>query len=337
MNHYFLGIDVAKAHLDCHLLNKTTGKSKTKRVANTKVGISALLKSLAGWNITLNGLTVIIEPTSTYHELVATDLHDLGGRVCLVNPAKLRYYARGIGVHSKNDGIDARLLAHYGSVEPLQTWQAPSEAVRTLKMLLARRDALAEDLQRERNRGEKYQASVDADVIARSIAAGITFLEQQLKKIDEEIRSHIDNHPDLGRMDDLMQTIPGVGPRVSSNLTALFGAITFDRAEQVGAYAGLVPVEWQSGSSIRGKARLSKAGPAKLRRLLYMPAVVAAQKNPDIKAIYDRLLAAGKSKMAALGAAMRKLVQLCFGVVRSNKPYDPQWQQKAARKRLGCA
>ncbi|MFO1387027.1 MAG: transposase [Chitinivorax sp.] len=108
-------------------------------------------------------------------------------------------------------------------------------------------------------------------------------------------------------------------------MTTLLATQQFQTAEQLAAYLGLVPVEWQSGSSIHGRPRMSKAGPAHLRQLLYMPAVVAKTYNPHIRALYDRLLAKGKPKMSALGAAMRKLAHLCFGVVHSGKPYDPNW------------
>ena len=108
-------------------------------------------------------------------------------------------------------------------------------------------------------------------------------------------------------------------------MTTLFASRTFDSAEQLAAYLGLVPVEWQSGTSVRGRPRMSKAGPAHLRKVLYMPAVVARRCNPHIKALNERLMAKGKSKMAAIGAAMRKLAHLCFGVVHCGKPYDPKF------------
>ena len=110
---------------------------------------------------------------------------------------------------------------------------------------------------------------------------------------------------------------------MSDHITALLGGRHFERAEQLAAYLGLVPVLWESGSSVKGRPRMSKAGPGHLRKLLYMPALVATRWNPHIKAHYERMLERGKSKMAALGAAMRKLAHLCFGVVKSRRPYDP--------------
>lgn len=119
------------------------------------------------------------------------------------------------------------------------------------------------------------------------------------------------------------------GERVGNHLLAVMHTHHFNNAEQLAAYLGLVPVERQSGSSVLGKARLSKAGPARVRAVLFMAAVVAKQWNPHVKAMYERLIAKGKSKMSALGAAMRKLVHLCFGVIKTQTPYDANYAKFA--------
>ena len=116
-------------------------------------------------------------------------------------------------------------------------------------------------------------------------------------------------------------SIPAVGPQVSNHLLSIILGSLFDSAEQLAAYLGLVPVESQSGSSVSGRPHLSNNGPSRIRAILYMAAIVAIRHNPHIKELYERLLAKGKSKMAALGAAMRKLVHLCFGVLKTGKPY----------------
>ena len=123
----------------------------------------------------------------------------------------------------------------------------------------------------------------------------------------------------------LLQNIPAVGTQVSGNLLSVMRSHDFGSAEQLAAYLGLVPVERQSGSSVLGRARLSKAGPARIRAVLYMAAVVATRYNPHVKSVYDRLLARGKSKMSAIGAAMRKLVHLCFGVLKTRQPYQANY------------
>jgi transposase len=320
---FYLGVDVSKAKLDCMLLDTSNGKLKSKSIPNTTAGFGQLLE----WLVKQKAATphVIMEPTGVYHEGAALALSDAGLTISLVNPAQLRSFAQGLGVKTKTDKADSVVLARYGATQNPMPWQPPSQSARKLKALLTRRDAVADDLQRELNRQEANNFSPAPDAVGESIAQSIAFLQTELKRLERMINEHIDSDPDLRNKKDLLETIPGVGPRVSSHMTALFAGRTFERAEQLAAYLGLVPVQWESGSSVRGRPHMSKAGPAHLRKVLYMPAVVARRCNPHIKALNDRLLAKGKSKMAAIGAAMRKLAHLCFGVIHSGKPYDPNY------------
>lgn len=320
---FYLGVDVSKAKLDCMLLDTSNSKLKSKSIPNTPAGFGQLLEWLVKQKAPQPH--VVMEPTGMYHEGAALALADAGLTVSLVNPAQLRAFAQGLGVKTKTDKADSVVLARYGATQDPAPWQPPSASARRLKALLARRDAVSDDLQRELNRQEANNFSPVPEAAGESIAQSIHFLEAELKRLDEMIITHIDDDPDLRNKKELLETIPGVGPRVSSHMTALFAGRTFERAEQLAAYLGLVPVQWESGSSVRGRPRMSKAGPAYLRKVLYMPAVVARRWNPHIKALNDRLLARGKSKMAAIGAAMRKLAHLCFGVVNSGKPYDPKF------------
>ena len=316
---FYLGIDVSKVKLDCTLFDTSTKKQKSKVFPNTSAGFKQLLEWLGKLQATAPH--VIMEPTGVYHEPAALALTDAGLTLSLVNPAQLRKFAQGLGVKTKTDKADSAVLARYGATQNPPAWQPPSHSARTLKALLTRRDAVADDLLRERNRQEAANATDTPSSVLCSIQDSIAFMEGELGRLQKMINDHIDNDPDLREKKDLLETIPGVGPRVSDHITALFAARTFERAEQLAAYLGLVPVQWESGSSVKGRPRMSKAGPAHLRKLLYMPAVVATRHNPHIKAHYERLLDKGKSKMAALGAAMRKLAHLCFGVVNSGKPY----------------
>lgn len=320
---FYLGVDVAKAKLDCMLLDTSNGKLKSKSIANTIAGFGQLLE----WLVKQKAARphVVMEPTGVYHEGAALALSDAGLVVSLVNPAQLRSFAQGLGVKTKTDKADSVVLARYGATQNPAPWQPPSQSARRLKALLTRRDAVADDLQRELNRQEANNFSPAPEAVGESIAQSIDFIQAELKRLEKMIADHIDSDPDLRNKKHLLETIPGVGPRVASHMTALFAGRTFERAEQLAAYLGLVPVQWESGSSVRGRPHMSKAGPAHLRKVLYMPAVVARRCNPHIKALNDRLLAKGKSKMAAIGAAMRKLAHLCFGVVYSGKPYDPNY------------
>jgi transposase len=317
---FYLGIDVAKAKLDCALLNTQTNKLKTKVVPNSGDGFKQLLDWLKKQEV--SEAHVVMEPTGVYHESAALALTDAGLPLSLVNPAQLRKFAQGLGLKTKTDKADSIVLARFGATQRPELWQAPPLSARHLKLLLSRRDAVAEDLQRELNRQEKLEVTPTPAPVQQSVESVIAFLSAELKRLQQNIDEHIDQDPDLKGKQQLLESIPGVGPRVSSHLACLFAGRTFDRAEQVAAYLGLVPVQWESGSSVRGRPRMSKAGPAHLRKLLYMPAIVATRHNPHVKSLYDRLILRGKSKMAAIGAAMRKLAHLCFGVVRTGAPYD---------------
>lgn len=322
---FYLGIDVSKAKLDCLLLTTHSSKRKSKSLENTPAGIKTLLAWLAKQGVRSGQVQVTMEPTGVYHEAAALALSDAGICVSLVNPLHLRRYAQSLGVLSKNDATDAAVLARFGKERRPEPWQPPSAAVRHLRALLARRDAVAQDIQREQNRLDQALLSKAPEPVLASIRSSLRHGQEQRKQLEKAISGHIDNDPDLRGKHELLLTIPGVGNRVADQFTALLADGNFQSAEQLAAYLGLVPVEWQSGTSVRSPARLSKAGPARVRGLLYMPAVTAKRCNPHVKALYERLIAKGKTKMSAIGGAMRKLVHLCFGVVRSAQPYAPDW------------
>ena len=146
-----------------------------------------------------------------------------------------------------------------------------------------------------------------------------------MKGLIQEINDHINRHPSMTSNRQLLASIPGIGAVLSAQMLALLqDGQRFDNAPQVASYQGLIPTEHQSGSSIHKKTYLSKLGPPRLRAKLYMAAIVASRYNPDVKALYQRLLERGKCPTAALGAAMRKLAQICFGVIKNQTPYQPQ-------------
>lgn len=326
----YLGMDVAKAKLDCCLLlDEVSGKRKTKVVNNTKSGIVDLLAWVAKQNISPEELHVVMDATGVYHEQAALALADSGVTVSIVNPAQVKDFGRGLAVRTKTDGVDSFVLARYGALLKPAAWTPPAPEARMLQALLARRDAIAQDLQRERNRREKADATDTPELILKSLEESIEFLVKQLAQLQQDIDGHISRHSSLEKDMSLLQSIPGVGPQVGGNMLSVLSVHRFESAEQLAAYLGLVPVERQSGSSVLGRAKLSKAGPARIRAVLYMAAVVAKRCNPHVKAVYDRLLARGKTKMSALGAAMRKLVHLCFGVIKNQKPYQRDYAKIA--------
>jgi transposase len=323
---FFIGIDVSKAKLDCSLLlDVASGKRRAKTVANSKAGVSELLAWCVKQHASPYELHAILEGTGVYHEPAALALADAGVTVSIVNPAQVKDFGRSLGVRTKTDGVDSRVLARYGALLKPRPWTPPAQEARILQALLSRREAIAQDLQRERNRLEKADATETPPLIRQSILDSIAFLEQQLAKLQQDIDDHINKHPNLKADRELLVSIPAVGPQVGNHLLAVMHNHHFQSAEQLAAYLGLVPIERQSGTSILGRPRLSKAGPSRVRAVLYMAAIVGTQHNPHIKALYQRLQARGKTKMSALGAAMRKLVHLCFGVLKTRQPYQANY------------
>jgi transposase len=319
----YLGIDVAKAKLDCALFDPLTDKRKSKVVTNDANGFKALVEWLGKQGVILTEVHAVMEATGVYHEQVALWLVDAGATVSVANPAQVKDFARGLAVRTKTDGVDSVVLARYGALVNPQPWQAPPLEVRELKALLGRLEALEADVRRELNRQEKATVSGAPDLVQQSLDTHLAVLENEITRLQAAIDDHIDRHPNLKADRERLLSIPAVGEKTANRMLAVLHSRRFKSAEQVAAFLGLVPVEHQSGSSIQKRPRLSKNGDAKTRAVLYMAAIVATRYNPDVKALYERLCAKGKAKMAALGAAMRKLVHLCFGVVKHQQCYRP--------------
>lgn len=326
----YLGMDVSKEKLDCCLLGDANDtKRKTKVVANSVPGVTNLLAFVDKEGIARDEVHVVMEGTGVYHQLAAETLYDGGVRVSIVNPAQVKDFGRGLAVRTKNDSKDSFVLARYGALLQPALWTAPSAAARRLQAYIAREDAIKKDIQREQNRREKSVVGNAPEEILASIDETVVFLERQLEAMRKKIRDHIRKHPDLHDDMKLLTSIPGVGPEVAHRMLSVMHNHQFRAAEQLAAYLGLVPVERQSGTSLHARPKISKAGPARTRAVMYLPAVSAKRWNPHIRALAQRLEAKGKSPKAIVVAAMRKLVHLCFGVLKSRTPYAPDHAQLA--------
>lgn len=320
-----IGIDVAKEKIDCLWLRDTnTLKIKTKVLPNNPAGF----KQLIAWcqkHVTkeVDNIHVCMEATGVYHEALAYALFEQGFQVSVVNPAWIRDFAKGLGTRHKTDKKDSMILARYAAMANPALWQPEPVEVRELKALLARLAAIETDIRRELNRLEKAQVSQSSNVVIGSIEDMSGTLSDEKRRLQALIDNHIDKHPQLKQDHQLLQSIPAVGDVLSREMLSLLNSRDFKKASQVAAFVGVVPRLQESGS-YQGKTMLCKQGHARLRAILYMAAIVAKQYNPDIKAQYERLLRRGKTKMQALGAAMRKLVQICFGVIKHQCEYRPQ-------------
>ena len=318
LNNEVLGIDISKAKFDVALM--TTGKVKKTHVfENAPDGF----KALSSWLLKQGTPTVAacMEATGCYGDALATYLYDEGFAVSVVNPAQIKSFSGAQLMRAKTDKADAKLIAQFYQHMRPEHWSPPPMHVRELQALVQRLSALTQMAGQEQNRLE-----IAATVICPSIATVLGTIKAEIKTVEALIHDHIDRHPDLKDRSILLDSIPGIGKATIARLLAFIGDVQrFEHAKALAAFVGLNPTVHQSGSSVRGKPHLSKKGNSVLRRALYMPAIVARRYNPVIKAFADRLKKAGKPNMVIIGAVMRKLLHIIYGVLKSGMPFDPSW------------
>lgn len=319
-----LGIDIAKLKFNVCLINQN-GKLRHKVFPNTSPGFEHLRDWLSRQGVST--VHACLEATGTYSEPLALFLAELGHTVSLVNPAATKAFAQSRLSRTKTDRVDAELIARFCQAQEPPVWTPPAVEVRELQALVRRLESLIEMRVAEENR---LSSGITVEMVRRSVEELLNHLNTQIKHCEELIRRHIDNHPGLKRQSELLDSIPGIA---ESTAAALLAEITdikqYKSARQVAAYAGLVPRERQSGTSVRGRTRLSKVGNARLRRALYWPAITALRCSPFFQAWAKGLRERGKSKMSVICAVMRKLVHLAYGVLKSGKEFDPQWAKIA--------
>jgi transposase len=318
-----VGIDVSKLKLDVALL--VQGKVKNKVVPNAPAGYRQLGKWLEERGVRIAGLAVCMEATGPYSEPAALGLIDLGMQVSIVNPARVKGFAQSELVRNKNDQVDAALLARFGALMQPEPWIAPPLAYRQLRAKVDRLNALQDMQQQETNRLETYRLAKNEAMI-ESAERHVGWLEDEIKELQQSIKDHIDGHPALANDAELMKSIPGLGDTSVAKVLAYAGDVRrFESAKALASYAGLTPRQRQSGTSVKGRTMMSRTGHRELRTALYMPGLVAKRHNPTLQKFADKLRVGGLAKKAVMGAVMRKLVHLIYGVITSGKPFDPNW------------
>lgn len=319
MNEQSVGIDVSKSKLDVCVLKGA--KVKTKVFKNTGVGHAELIEWLRQREL-LASTPVVLEATGPYSEAVAIALSDAGWAVSVVNPARIAGFAKSELTRNKTDKADARLIAKFGQRADLDIWVAPSPATRQLRALVDRLQALIDMRQQEKNRLEALDHGTPTTV-RRMVDEHIEWLNHQIRKVQSEIDDHIDGNPELRLDAELIESIPGIGRRAAAQFLAYIGDVRrFHNAKALAAFIGVTPRQKQSGSSLNGRSRLSKAGHAAARKALFMPGMVAKRYNPVVVAMAKRLEARGLTAKAIVGASMRRLVHLIYGVLKSGQPFD---------------
>jgi transposase len=321
-----VGMDVGKDTLVLVLLR---GKETLRATLdNTPTGHTKLLNWLAKHHrqIPAAQVHVCLEATGTYGEDVALRLHQAGYVVSVVNPARIKAYGDSRLSRNKTDAADASLIAEFCRTQVPLAWTPPAPEVLTLRRLARHLDDLQAMRQQEVNR--QASGKLTATIVQR-LEAHIAFLDGQITAVRQEIHDHIDGHPDLKRQRDLLDSIPGIGDITACLLLAeLPDLSTFDRAEQLAAYAGVTPKQHTSGKSVRGPTRMARQGNATLRSRIYFPALSAKQHNPLIRPLAQRMKAQGHCALSIIVAAMRKLLHQIFGILKSDRPFDPEFLTK---------
>lgn len=316
---FVVGVDVAKRSFDI-AITLPNGKHRTKaKLANDPSGFA----QFKGWleRHAESGAWVVMEATGIYHEALAEYLHASGYRVCVLNPAVIAKFAQ-VGLRRvKTDKADAKIIATYGQQESdaLRQWKPDTPAQRRLRALVRRLDDLKEMRQMEENRLEVAQSTVQA-----SIKAVIGHISDEIENTLKAIEQTIDDDPDMRQQRELMTSIVGLGDTTATLILAELGdPLKYNSASAVVAFAGLNPMIHQSGEKV-GQSTISRTGAPRLRAGLWMAGTVSMRYNPVVQALVERLSARRKAYKQIVCAAMRKLLHLVYGVLKSGKPFDPQ-------------
>jgi len=315
MNRVFIGLDVAKDQLD-------VGAWPTERTwqgPNTTEGIAALRKELTA----LAPACIVLEASGGYEQEAATTLATAGLPVAVVNPRQVRDFAKAIGQLAKTDRLDALVLARFAEAVRPQIRPLPEAAAEELRTLTVRRSQVIQMLTAEKNRLKRAGPAVRSH-----IKAHIAWLEGQREELDTELRHRLQESPIWREKEELLRSVKGIGPVASLTLLATLPELGRLSHKEIAALAGLAPLARDSGT-LRGK-RTIWGGRAKVRQALYMAAISAAKHNPSIRAFYQRLIAAGKSKKVALTACMHKLLTICNAILRTKRAWNPDHRRPLA-------
>jgi transposase len=302
----YVGIDVSKDRLDVAVL----GDKQAWQVDNTQAGIAKLVE----WMQDLQPELIVVEATGGYQRSVVDGLFHAGLAVAVVNPARVRQFARASGLLAKTDKLDAQVLAEFGKKMQPKRYEGKSEAEKQLSALLVRRKQLEEMLKAEQNRLRTIAPSLRGSV-ERIIAT----LKEEKKRLEEQIEQFLNEQKSWQEEREILSSAPGVGKVTTATLLADLPELGKMDRKKIAALVGVAPMNYDSGKK-RGY-RKTKGGRTDVRSVLYMSTLVATRYNPVIQAQYQQLLKRGKLKKVALTACMRKFLTILNAMVRDQQPF----------------
>jgi len=327
--HNYVGIDVSARSLEAALVGPSH-RSTTASFANSPAGHRQLIK----WATKRGHLAqVCLEATGVYSLEIALALHHHPKtKVMVINSKAIHNYAGATMQRAKTDQVDARLILDYGQRMPFACWQPPSKEVLQLQAITRRVSQLKVELNREANRlhAEGHRTST-TDLIARDIQVNLRHLERRMAHLEEKAVALVLSVQHLSALFQRLLSIPGIGETSALRLLAELAVLPEGmKPPQWVAHAGLDPRPHESGQSVHRPRAITKAGNKYLRAALYMPALVAIRHQPNVKAFYDQLIAAGKKPLQAITAVMRKLLHAIWGVWKHDQDFDGQKFYKMA-------
>lgn len=305
-----VGVDICKATVDAHLHPAGIARQFT----NDAKGLKALMGWLGGRQVT----RVVYEPTGRYHHAFERRLGGAGLALAKVNPRQARRFAEAIGCNAKTDAVDAAMLARMGALLELPSRPIASKTLDNMKELQVARLGLVKDRTAAKNREHVCRSAL----LKRHAAQRLAQIDRQIAAIDAELKASLSREPDLAARFDVLVSIPGIGEITAIAMLIDMPELGTLDSKQVASLAGLAPIARDSGQH-RGKRHI-RGGRAELRHALYMPALVAIRFNPDLKAKYIALVAAGKPAKVAITAVMRKLIILANSLLKTGRPWTPK-------------
>lgn len=316
-----VGIDIAKKKFDA-TAQKANGEKQHETFDNTSKGFAHFEKWLKRQEE--GAVHICMEATNVYWEGLAEYVQGKGYAVSVVNPVRIAGFARSQMRRNKTDKVDSDVICDFCVTQDPALWTPPSALQKQLRSLERHRDDLEKSLTQQKNR----LTTCSESWVRESLQRLIETLEAEMVKVDEQLQSLIAQTPELREQFELLTSITSLGPRTATKILAeMYDLATYADAAAAAADAGLSPAQHESGDSVRKKTKLSKVGKATVRGALYFPAMSAIRFNPLVRNLAERLREKGKAEMVIIGAAMRKLLYLAFGVLKHKQPFDPNYGQ----------
>ena len=312
-----IGIDVSKDKIDVY----KAGVSKV--YSNDQQGFKLFKKELL-----CEYSHCVMEVTGAYHQLLAMYLHQKGVEVSVINPLIVKRFIQMQLHHNKTDKSDAKQIASFGEQQTLNLWTPPAKHVTQCKLIYACINQYNKQSTALKNKLHSLASQgIQTGALVRSVKRQVAHLKTEKNKLEEELEKLINKHD--AELYTNLKSVPGLGKKTALLLiVSLDGFRDFENYRQVCAYLGLSPVEHSSGSSVRGRTRISKRGNPLMRNYLFMCSFTACEHNEQCKALYERIVNKGKSKKLALIAVSNKLIRQAFGIAKSGIPYDPMYKSK---------